>query len=277
MVVVEDISRQLPALRDLEGRVIGEPMDIPSGGEPEGIMVHHEGGVAAGSSLLNIANYHTKVIVPPWSHVGYAYGIDNTTATSTKIPKVFQLLPTMLNGFPMAGYHGAFWASAGDNLALFPNRDEQWYNKKWLSIVLPGNFELVRPPANMVTALVGFLTDVKRMWPGMQILGHGEAPGKSSKCPGVLLDMNLIRSRVDTALSVEAPSRPGPGDESWALETGDTWREVAIKIKGSHDFLMQTMQRLETGLLVQRDTLKLRTGEADEMLAVLRGILRPNV
>ena len=127
----------------------------------------------------------------------------------------------------------------------------------------------------MITALVGFLTDLKRKWPQLQILGHGEAPGKSSKCPGTLLDMNLIRSKVAIAITTAIPVSPGEGDEAWALKF-DYWRDAAIGIKGSHDFLMQTMQRLETGLLVQRDTLKLRAGEVDEMLAVLRGILRPN-
>ena len=73
------------------------------------------------------------------------------------------------------------------------------HNRYSFGICAVGNWSLDPMPPEMLESVVLLLSDLCLKWeldPEAAIRGHGEMPGASTECPGLLVDMGLIRQAV---------------------------------------------------------------------------------
>jgi hypothetical protein len=230
----EDLRHQLP---------VNDEQHSPDGKDPIlGLAVHYEGSkTATGSSVWQIANYHVKT--QGWAHVGYHFVVDRAGT-------VYWVLDLGKRGF-----HAGYTKEAGDKLELFPDRDPQYYNDRYLAVCIVGN----DPTREQIEAIVKIATALGRASPDfleLQVLGHRELPGKATACPGTKMPLDGIRAEVKKRLAQKGAISDGPGtaDDPRFREHGTTWREIAISVMGACDAAMAEL-RLCRDDLVQTEKL----------------------
>jgi hypothetical protein len=213
-----------------------------------GIAVHHEAGSENGSSVYGIARYHIKD--QGWSHIGYTWVIERNGT-------LYQTLD-----LTTAPYHAG--AVKGDTLAMFPNKDPQYYNEHFWAVCLVGNLDIKPPTDAQFDTLANLCAALKRgMPPGFKIFGHGELPGKGTACPGKHMQMSWLRKEAERRMvegnTGSAETGPGPGDDPFFRQF-TTWRDAAINAKGVADDALNRMAAFGTiinaSILRQEETLR---------------------
>lgn len=240
----------------------GSPISNP----PLGIVVCHEGGLERdGSSVYGVARIAVEDDRLP--NIGYTWAIERNGA-------LYQCLSLDVG----SGHLGLV---EGDDLAKFPNKDPEFYNDHYWSVVLIGNLEAKPASDPQVETLFNLCGALKRALPlGFKVFGHGELPGKATLCPGRHLHMSYVRQEAEKRV-VTGPSKPnaigpGPGDEEWARATGMTkWRDVATAV---HDVnvlwgggIRDTIKMLENEIATGEERLRNMRTTRDGLKSMMRG------
>jgi hypothetical protein len=155
----------------------GEPGWVPPGGISKRwacIVIHHS---ATGTGCAG--EFHHAHLQRGWDELGYHFVIGNGTGSG--------------NGQIEVGSrwykqkHGAHCRTAGN-----------YHNEHGIGICLVGNFEKGYPSAEQLASLnklVRFLMTRCNIHPG-RVIGHREAPGTRTKCPGRHLSIAQVRARA---------------------------------------------------------------------------------
>ncbi len=147
---------------------------IPPGGISgrwECIVVHHSG--TSGGSAREFHNAHLN---RGWDELGYHFVIGNGTGSSDGEIEVGSRWYKQK--------HGAHCRTPGN-----------YHNEHGIGICLVGNFERSYPSAKQMASLkklVAFLM-TKCQIPASRVIGHREAPGAHTKCPGRHLSTVQLR------------------------------------------------------------------------------------
>ncbi len=163
--------------------VYSEPGWLPPGGLSnrwECIVVHHSDSVSG-----NAAGFDAWHRQRGWDELGYHFVIDNGAGGPDGRVEVGSRWPKQK--------HGAHCKVPGN-----------YYNEHGVGICLVGNFEKGRPTAKQMESLrklVTFLMVQGNIAPN-HILGHCEANGNKTKCPGRYFAMDRFRADMGSQRSV---------------------------------------------------------------------------
>lgn len=155
----------------------GEYGWVPPGGISKRwqcIVVHHSGTSAGCAS-----DFHQAHLNRGWDELGYHFVIGNGTGSSDGQIEVGSRWYKQK--------HGAHCKTAGN-----------WHNEHGIGICMVGNFEQGRPSARQLASLdklVKFLM-AKTGIPAGSVIGHREAPGTSTLCPGSNTPIARIRANL---------------------------------------------------------------------------------
>ncbi len=155
----------------------GEYGWIPPGGISKRwkcIVVHHSGTSAGCASV-----FHQAHLDRGWDELGYHFVIGNGTGSSDGQIEVGSRWYKQK--------HGAHCKTAGN-----------WHNEHGIGICMVGNFEHGRPSARQLASLdklVKFLM-AKTSIPAGKVIGHREAPGTHTVCPGSNTPIARIRAHL---------------------------------------------------------------------------------
>lgn len=182
------------------------------------IVVHH---FAGDSTPQNVAMYHIKlkynslgqpILHSDWPGIGYHYVVN-------KDGTIFQ-----------TNYHDTMSFHAGD------------INTYSIGIALNGNFTSTPPPQEQLDS-VRWLINYLRQHSGLNItnvMGHRQAPGAQTACPGNTWRAWLPYVTGDVPVSPPLPPlqpTPTPGD-TYTVRSGDTLSGIAAKFNTSLSVLL---------------------------------------
>lgn len=219
---------------------------------PRGLMIHHEGSKGPeGSNAAVIANYHVKT--KRWGKVAYHFIIERDGA----IKQCLELWEE--------GVHSGYATEYGDNMSKTPEGDAQYYNKYYYAACIVGN----DPTPEQTQSLASLILALQLGVPGpFEVIGHKDAPGKSTECPGTKIKIPILLLMAK---------------EMGDYKTGDPffdqfpdWRSRAINAKGvadqfgnalveaQHDFdlALNALDVIRLHVASARNKLKLLTGKA---------------
>ncbi|MBI3828699.1 MAG: N-acetylmuramoyl-L-alanine amidase [Planctomycetes bacterium] len=170
------------------------------------IVIHHSASAIGSASIFDRAHKARG-----WDGLGYDFVIGNGEGSG--------------DGQVEVGYR---WVQQARG-AHAGNMD---YNEHGIGICLVGNFEDTRPTAKQLEslhALVKFLM-AKTGIPAANIIGHGDVPGKDTRCPGKLFDMASFRVSMggkgsSTLVAQDAP-RPAPASTTHPAATAKCGKQV---------------------------------------------------
>nr|WP_232337023.1 peptidoglycan recognition family protein [Lysinibacillus timonensis] len=76
------------------------------------------------------------------------------------------------------------------------------YNRNSIGICMTGNFDIETPTNNQLTSFLKLCGQFLKQFDldSRQVLGHRELDGVTKSCPGLLVDMEEIRSQVEEYL-----------------------------------------------------------------------------
>jgi N-acetylmuramoyl-L-alanine amidase len=155
---------------------------VPPGWIPPGgistrwqcIVIHHS-ATPSGSA----AEFHQAHLARGWDELGYHFVIGNGTGSGDG---QIEVGPRWYKQ-----KHGAHCKTANN-----------YHNEHGIGICLVGDFDQTRPTRAQMESLrrlVAFLM-IKCNIPANQVIGHGEAPGTSTACPGHNLGLAAIRAQM---------------------------------------------------------------------------------
>lgn len=192
-MAVQDLRSQMPNVERYESWRRPDPI--------EGILIHHsEGGE---TSVRAVADRH---LGEGRAHVGYHYaiGADGT---------IFYLLDEAIAGYHAALPRPATQGSQADQRWQGQWLNGQYFNRRYLGVLLLGRFNDAPPPAAQWQALLTLLRELqaRHSLPVERVEGHREALARagfgSTGCPGSQLNLPALRA----ALSGAGSSEPAPG------------------------------------------------------------------
>lgn len=144
---------------------------------PSYIIIHHsETKDGQAKDWESIRRFHIES--NGWSDVGYHYGVERVRGSITTFP-----------GRP-ENREGAHCRAAG-------------MNAKSLGICVVGNYDLIPPDDDLVTALVRLVVPLMKVYNihASRVLGHRETYALDKKwsdymktCPGLLFDLDAFRA-----------------------------------------------------------------------------------
>ncbi len=177
-------AKPAPKVAQTKGRrwYAAEPGWIPPGGISKRwkcIVVHHS---ATGSGCAG--QFHHAHLQRGWDELGYHFVIGNGSGSGNGQIEVGSRWHKQK--------HGAHCRTAGN-----------YHNEHGIGICLVGNFEQRYPTAAQLASLnklIRFLM-VRCRIPSHRVIGHREAPGASTKCPGRNMHMAQLRSSVASYVS----------------------------------------------------------------------------
>jgi hypothetical protein len=155
----------------------GEPGWMPASGISnrwECIIIHHSD--SANGSAASFDAWHRQ---RGWDELGYHFVIDNGSGGPDGRVEVGSRWNTQK--------HGAHCKVPGN-----------YYNEHGIGICLVGDFERSRPTAKQVESmrkLLAFLMSQTHV-PASHVLGHREANGNQTRCPGRYMDMVALRASL---------------------------------------------------------------------------------
>lgn len=106
---------------------------------------------------------------------------------------------TEKRGFDWAGYHYSIYENG--KVYQFRKHEEvgaheRKANKSSIGIALAGHYSLKTPTKAQIVALRGLITELRKLYPGMEITAHRDY--KSTECPGKLISDSWIKDISST-------------------------------------------------------------------------------
>lgn len=230
--IIDRVKRELDANGRPTAGALGAPLE-----DVLGLVIHHEGGPNSpdGSNPFNIAEYHVETL--GWDHVGYNLAIHQGRAY-------------LMLGPDRQGYHSGL--TGNENVNLFPNKDPRYYNRRYMSLVVVGNYDLRELRVADKKVLIEVCAHFKRaaLAAGKKrfdILGMCELPGKQTTCPGknIVKLLPEIRAGVENMLNTGQPAEISKGDDPF-WQQFVYWRDGAIAIKGVADKALQDLRDVKS-------------------------------
>ena len=167
------------------------------------VVIHHSGGPTGSAAAFD--KYHREV--RKWDELGYHFVIGNGSGSGDGQIEV-----------------GPRWTKQKHG-AHAKTPDNQ-YNDHGIGICLVGNFDVTRPTARQMQALVrlvAYLSDTYRV-PQRGIIGH-KMTGKQTDCPGRNLDIAAVRASVLRQRNSVAQIDPSTDEP-----TPDSARELMLSV-----------------------------------------------